>query len=175
MQPAGNQLILLGQVVGTHGLRGDLKIRSHPENQAALLAAPCLYLRRGEGEVARLTPLQSFVGKGSLIVRFSGSDHKDSVARLVGADVLIDPDELERQDDEVFWFELEGVEVIDRERGSIGHLVEMFRTAAHGIYVVQGEYGEVLIPVVPQFVEGLDAGSGSLLVDVPEGLFLDRP
>lgn len=175
MQQSGKQLILLGQVIGTHGLRGDLKIRSHPENQAALLAVSGLYLRQGVGEVERLTPVQSFVGKGNLVVRFSGYGHGGSVEHLIGSDVLIDPAELAREEDEVYWFELEGLEVIDRERGSIGRLVDMFRTAAHGIYVVQGAYGEVLIPVIPQFVSGLDEGSGSLLVDVPEGLFLDTP
>jgi len=166
-------LALVGEVVGTHGLQGDLKIRSHPENQSALLAASCLYLRQEERELLRLVPVRTGTSRGNLLFRFRGYGHINRVGHLVGSQVLIDPDDLQRSGDDLFWFEIAGLPVVDRERGRIGRLVDMFRTAAHGIYVVDGPYGEILIPAIPQFVEGVDAGERVLRVDVPPGLYPD--
>ncbi|TYO96073.1 16S rRNA processing protein RimM [Geothermobacter ehrlichii] len=173
MATESQHLALVGKVVGTHGLQGDLKVRSHPENQSALLAATCLYLRQEDGELLRLVPVRTGASRGNLLFRFRGYGHISRVEHLVGCQVLVDPDELERTEEEIFWFEIAGFEVVDRERGPIGRLVDMFRTAAHGIYVVDGPYGEVLIPAIPQFVEGLDAEARVLRVDVPPGLYPD--
>lgn len=169
-----SRLALVGRVVGTHGLQGDLKIRSHPENQPALLAASRLYIGRDEGELLCLEPVRTGHSRGNLLVRFRGYDHISRVASLVGAEVRIDPEPLRRQGEGPFWFDLEGAEVIDRERGRIGRLVDMFRTAAHGIYVVDGDYGEVLIPAISQFVNGFDRQQHVLRVDVPPGLYPDK-
>ncbi len=173
MTDAQVQLALVGRVVGTHGLRGDLKIRSHPENQPALLAASRLYVKRDEGGYLCLEPVRTGQARGNLLVRFRGHEHISKVEALVGSHVYVDPQPLRRLGDELYWFDLEGAEVIDRERGAIGRLVDMFRTAAHGIYVINGDYGEVLIPAVEPFVLGFDREQHVLRVDVPPGLYPD--
>ena len=50
---------------------------------------------------------------------------------------------------------------------------DFFATAAHGILVVQGEYGEVLLPNVPGFKKMVDWKERRLLVELPEGLVDD--
>jgi 16S rRNA processing protein RimM len=76
-------------------------------------------------------------------------------------------------DDEFYWFEIEGLTVVDRTRGEIGILEDMFSTAAHDIYVVRGRLGEILIPAVDEFVLGVDQEERRMTVDLPEGLVPD--
>jgi len=174
MQQSESSLQPLGRVIGTHGLRGDLKIRSHPEDQSALLSASRLCLRPSTGETVCLEVRQSIPGKGCSVFRLHGLDQIGPAESLIGAEVLVDPKQLQREANQLFWFELEGLEVVDRGRGSIGRLEGMFRTAAHAIYVVQGPFGEVLIPVVDEFVSEVNLERRELLVDVPDGLFAEQ-
>ena len=46
----------------------------------------------------------------------------------------------------------------------------LFATGAHDILTVDGEYGEVLIPFIPQFVLSTDLAAKELRVDLPIGL-----
>jgi 16S rRNA processing protein RimM len=110
-----------------------------------------------------------------VVIQFEGCDHINQVTSLVGQEVLVAAADIRRTDDRLFWFELAGLRVVDQQRGDIGVLEDMFVTAAHGIYVIQGPLGEVLIPAVAPFVLGLDRDSGVLRVDVPDGLFPDGP
>ena len=90
---------------------------------------------------------------------------------MVGCEVLMPYAELPAaESDEDYWFDLEGLTVIDRRRGEIGRLNDLFATAAHDIYVVTGPFGEVLIPAVKKFVIEIDQQKKTMLVDLPDGL-----
>ncbi len=60
-----------------------------------------------------------------------------------------------------------GLPVVDAAFGALGEIVEVIETAAHEVWVVEGRYGQVLIPAVEEFVcvEG-----GVVETRVPAGL-----
>jgi len=62
------------------------------------------------------------------------------------------------------------VRVVDRRRGELGRLDDLLATGGHDLYVVNGRFGEVLIPAVGRFVLAIDPGAGVMTVDLPEGL-----
>lgn len=162
---------LLGQITGTHGLRGALKIRTHPGDAPALLATDRIWLDAGTGTPECRRVESAELRKGQVVVQLRDCRHVSQAAPLIGHQVGIDPADLEREPDEFFWFELSGLKAVDRERGEIGTVGGMFFTAAHGILVIDGAAGEVLLPFLSQFVERVDIASGEVFVDVPEGLF----
>jgi len=162
MNKPGKTLCPLGSVIGIHGLRGDLKVRTHPADQAALLVARQVFI--GDPPVV-YQPAFSKIHKGNVLLHLVGVDSAAAAEALVGQDLLIEPAKLKRPAGQLFWFEVAGAEVIDRERGDIGSLDGMFSTAAHGIYVVEGRFGEVM------FVLGFDPVRRILSVDVPDGLY----
>jgi len=171
MVAAPDELLRLGVVTGTHGLRGDLKVRLFTDEPSALLDAREIYLRGRQGEltVCRVAAVKTH--KGSVLLRLQGLENIDAVQTLVGCEVLMPRGELPvLADDEFYWFELEGLSVTDRRCGDLGVLEEMFTTSAHDIYVVRGRYGEVLIPAVAAFVVEIDRDGRRMLVDLPEGL-----
>ncbi|HKI51759.1 MAG TPA: ribosome maturation factor RimM, partial [Geothermobacteraceae bacterium] len=148
-------LSLLGKVIDTHGLRGELKVRTHPEDRDVLLLVGKVYLRPpGEAALAREL-VKARPNKGYAVIQLKGLDHVSQAAGLVGQELLINPTDIRRDTDRLFWYELSGLQVVDRQRGDIGVLEEMFVTAAHGVYVIRGAHGEILIPAIEPFVLGL--------------------
>jgi len=166
-----DELNSLGKIIDTHGLRGELKVRTHPEDRDALLQVSKVYLKPS-GEAAQVRELvKARLNKGYAVIQLKGLDHISQAAGLVGQELLIRPADIRRDSERLFWFELVGLQVVDQQRGEIGILEDMFVTAAHGIYVIEGAFGEVLIPAIEPFVLGLDRENGILRVDVPDGLF----
>ncbi len=171
MEATVNELFSLGVVTGTHGLRGDLKVKPLSDGSDSLPSAERVFLRLPGKTPVEYRPTRVAPHKGVFLLRLAGHDRIEAVEPLVGAEVLIPLAELPELDErEYYWFELEGLQVIDRTHGVLGQLEDLFTTAAHDIYVVRGPRGEVLIPAVDQFIGRIDLEAGTMEVDLPEGL-----
>jgi 16S rRNA processing protein RimM len=165
----------LGVVTGTHGLRGDIKVRPDSGDPDALQAARTFFLRDRTGEVLSYTPDKVTLHKGAVLLHLVGLDSIEAVQSLIGCEVLVLASELpDLAEGEFYWRDLQGLTVVDRNRGEIGTLEDFFTTAAHDIYVVQGAHGEILIPAVDEFVMEIDMAGRRLLVDLPDGLLPRR-
>ena len=171
METTESNLFCLGVVTGTHGLRGDLKVKPLSDNSDSLLAAEQVYLRLPGKELVAHRPARVVAHKAGYLLRLVGYEKIEIAEALVGAEVLMRFEDLPDLDEtEHYWFELEGLQVIDRTRGALGQLEDLFTTAAHDIYVVRGSFGEVLIPAVDAFVGRIDLDAGTMEVDLPDGL-----
>lgn len=169
---SGTQTLLeVGRVIGCHGLRGDIKVRVTQLAPEELLAAETIYLQQKAGAAEPMRPLRQSVHKGNVLLRFAGYESLTAVEPLIGARILLSEEQLPEPDDGLDYFHrLVGMQVVDRQLGEIGELVEMFTTAAHDTYVVQGRFGEVLIPAVAEFIAEIDQERRVVHVDLPEGL-----
>ncbi len=164
-------LLEVGVVVGTHGLRGDLKIRTLPTGDLALPGARTVYLKDSKGSLVHYDAVRSTPHKKHILLRLSGLDKLSDVEPLLGSSVWMEKEALPQLDaDQFYWSDLEGLEVIDRQKGAIGHVVGMFTTPAHDILELDGPYGEVLIPAIEPFLVELDREHKQLHVDLPQGL-----
>ncbi len=169
-------LLEIGNIVGTHGLRGDLKVRLKSGNSDFLLTTKQISLRLATEEVLLLDVIRQVLHKGQVLLRLRGYESINLAEQLVGGHVLMAESSLPSlSDDEYYWGQLEGLQVVDRERGDIGRLQNLITTAAHDTYVVKGRFGEILIPAVHQFVSDVDLDAGVMHVDLPEGLIAEAP
>lgn len=171
MKDKPQDLLEVGVVVGTHGLKGDLKIRPLPTGELALPGARTVYLQDSEGDLARYQAVRSTPHKQYILLRLSGLETLAAVKSLTGASVLMDSADLpELAEDQFYWSDLEGLAAVDRQRGEIGRVVGMFSTPAHDILEIEGTAGEILVPAVEPFLVELDRDNGCLHLDLPEGL-----
>ncbi len=171
MDSRSESLLEIGKIVGTHGLRGDLKVHLNSEDPEVLLTTELVFLHLPSGERLAAKPVRQSLHKGQVLLRLQDFESINLVEHMVGGQVLLPEDLMpELEEDEFYWSQLEGLQVVDQSRGPIGTLLQMFSTAAHDTYVVKGEYGEVLIPAVAQFVLEIDLQQQVMRVDLPEGL-----
>lgn len=170
-----DDMLQVGMVVGIHGLRGDLKIRPLSGEATVLTDAKRIWLTRAGSVATEYVVQRSSWHKGNLLFHLERIVDADSAQALVGSDVLLPDSELTAlDDDEYYWFELEGLRVVDRQRGELGTLDDIFTTPAHDIYVVRGADGEILIPAVAAFILDIDLEQETMLVDLPDGLLPER-
>ena len=108
--------------------------------------------------------------KGPLVA-FAGIDDVAKAAELRGCRVLAAAEEvpeIEEPDD------LTGYRVVDASRGDIGAISDLILTGANDVWVVQGRFGEVLVPVIDEVVEAVDARSREIRVRLLAGLIDDE-
>ena len=164
-------LLEIGRIVGTHGLRGDLKVRLNSGDPEFLLSLSNINLSLPTGEMLQLDISRKVLHKGQVLMRLHGYDNIDLVESMVGGQVLVAEALLPELDaDEYYWKQLDGLQVVDRDLGVIGQLQDMFSSPAHDTYVVRGKFGEILIPAVQQFIIGIDLDERTMQVALPEGL-----
>lgn len=177
MKNSVGELMEVGVVAGTHGVRGDLKVRPLPTGELALAAAHKVFLRERTGQLTLHTVQHSTSHKQFVLLRLENLTHLDKAKSLVGQTLLVDREEISgRSEGQYYWCDLEGLTVVDQRRGTLGRIEEMFATPAHDILVVRGPDGEVLIPAIPPFITQVDPEAGRMLVDLPDGLvpFIDE-
>ena len=174
MTVRSEDLLEVGVVIGNHGLRGDMKVRLLPTGGLALPGARSVYLEDSAGRLIQHEAVRSSLHKQNLLLRLSGLDRLSDVEPLVGRSVWMHQDDLpELEENQYFWSDLEGLQVVDRSHGALGAVVGMFTTPAHDILEVSGPLGEVLIPALEPFLDDVDREAGQLFVCLPEGLIPD--
>jgi len=144
--------------VPVHGLPPLLR-----EGMEVALVPPLL--KRDRWHVVR--SVTSGDGRGQL-VSLSGCDGIGMAQELVGLTILAHvgdlPSDYLVHDAEA----LLGRTVEDEAHGTLGTITEVMVGTANDVWVVEGPYGEVLVPVVDEFV--VDCGeSGPIHVRVPDG------
>jgi 16S rRNA processing protein RimM len=108
---------------------------------------------------------------GKFILHFSGYDNIDQALSLVGNEICLLRSRLPKPDeDEYYWCDLLGLEVVTISGDSIGVIADIFETGSSDIYVVRGSGKEYLIPAIADVITSVDIASGKMLITPMEGL-----
>jgi len=142
------RLVLMGRVVGVHGIRGWIKVESFAEPLAALVDYRPWRLRRGDDQsIVEVAEAQA--STRPLRVRLQDVDSREAAFALVGSEILILRDALpEISGQGYYWADLEGMRVVTTEGTDLGTVAHLFATGANDVLVVRGER-ERLIPFTP--------------------------
>ncbi len=171
MNVAVQGLLEVGVIVGTHGLRGDLKVKPLPTGDLALPGAREVSLRDSAGRLISYRVVRSTLHKQNYLLRLEGLDSLVAVEPLVGVSVFMARAQLPKLPaDQFYWTDIEDFEVVDQRLGTLGRVTGMFTTAAHDILEVEGLRGEILIPAIEPFLIECDREGNRLLVSLPDGL-----
>jgi len=163
-------LLLIGRVIGPHGLRGLLKIESYSRSEDTLLTAGKIFLRHSHGEISEHGILSAVPHKGGALIRLEGLDSRDQVEPYRGAEILIPEAAVSRDKGEYFWHELIGLKVYLETGRYLGTVKEILETAANDIYVVREGREEFLIPAIHDVVKTIDLEGGKMILSEVEGL-----
>lgn len=159
------EMILLGRITATFGIKGWVKIFSHTEDRAGIADYnPWHLLLRGKWLTAR--PLEARLQGKGVVARIEGVDDCDTAEGYIGAEIHIRRDQLPAaKEGEVYWIDLEGLRVVNAEGEDLGVVDYLFDCGANDVLVVKGDR-ERLIPYVRgQVVTNVDLEAGVLTVD----------
>ncbi len=174
MVPDG--FVLIGKVVGAHGLKGAVKIFSYAESSTIYQRGLAVLLVDTAGRVINHTEvLWADPVKKGVRIAFEGIGDRNAAEAVLNASVYVEKTILpELEEDTYYWSDLIGLSVYDEEKGYLGKLSSIMPTGNHDVYVItdasKGADYEVLIPALATVVTSVDLVDKSMHVKVPDGL-----
>ena len=107
----------------------------------------------------------------SQLVSFAGIDSIGDAQELVGKTVLARMDDLPEDIELLDRESLIGKRVIDASRGELGRVAEVMAGPTQDVFVLEGASGQLLVPVLPEFVESIDVDT--IRLSLPWGAVLE--
>ena len=155
-----------GQIVNTHGIRGEVKIVPWCDSPEFLCGFDTLYIDEAPVRLRAARP-----HKGNVLAALEGVDTVEGAMALKGKTVHIDRADVTLPEGRHFLADLIGLRVVDADSGAeLGVLTEVLTPPAHQVYVVKGPQGERLIPAVEEFIVETNVDGGYLRVRLIEGM-----
>ena len=168
---APDGIVVMGRILAPHGVRGWIKVQPVSEVPEALLDYATWWMRPAHDPAWReVRKTAGRMHSGVLLVALAGVASREDALALRGAEVGVPRAALPRtKQDEIYWVDLEGLAVINRQGAMLGEVAEVLAHGAHPLLRVARPAGDVgpdrLIPYVAAIVDRVDLAARRIDVD----------
>jgi 16S rRNA processing protein RimM len=168
--------IEVGRIADAWGIKGWFKVLPHSADPQALFSSTRWYLQPSEkgppafrGTVL-LRVRETKEHSDTMVARADGVEDRTGAEALRGARIFIPRSSFPTaSDDEFYWVDLMGLEVVNREGVHLGQVKDLMATGPQTVLVVgyeeAGKTQERMIPFVSQYVDGVDQAAKRITVD----------
>lgn len=162
----------IGKIVGTHALKGEVRVQPWCDSGDFLKQFKTLYFgKNGESPVS----VSSVRPHGNVvIIKFDGIDSPEKAQEIRGKILYMKRADAKLKKGQYFIAELIGCKVIDffDENKQYGTICDVSQTGANDVWHIKGKDGkEYLIPSIPQVVRQTDVESGLVKISPMRGIF----
>lgn len=162
-----------GKIVGTHGVKGELRVQPWCDSAEFLMQFSTLYLNAGE------TPVQvisSRAHKNLLLMVLEGVDSIEKADLYRNKILYLDRNDVTLPQGQYFMQDLIGLDVYDADTFIYyGELTKVMQTGANDVYQITSQNRKnYLIPAVPEFIREIDLEKGKMMIRPIKGIFDDE-
>ena len=168
--------IEVGRIADAWGIKGWFKVVPHSADPEALFASKNWFLlptERGAQTftgVARLSVKEAKEHSDTVVAAANGVDDRTAAEALRGSRIFISRSHFPKAaEDEYYWVDLIGLDVVNREDVALGVIKELLSTGAQTVLVMDyqedGKICERMIPFVSAYVDDVDLKARRIRVD----------
>lgn len=163
-------LILIGKVLRPHGLKGDLWIRYYNPDPLFLLNYKHILLKDRRRSLIRVFEVKEIsIKEKGIILSLNGISDRKAAERWAGSDIYVRAEDLpELGPGEYYYKDIIGMEVFNMNGELLGKVVNIISTASNDVYVIEGPYGELVLPAIEGVIQEVCVEKKKMTVRVPE-------
>ena len=164
------QLLQVGVITQTHGVRGEVKVFPTTDDAARFKKLKHVMLDTGKETLPLEIESVKFF-KQFVILKFKGFDIND-IERYKRCPLLIERENaVPLEEGEYFIADMIGMKVITDEGENFGILKDVMETGANDVYVIEHpSEGEVLVPAIKECILDVDIENRQMKIHVMNGL-----
>ncbi|MBR0411819.1 MAG: 16S rRNA processing protein RimM [Eubacterium sp.] len=164
-------LLQVGVITGTHGLKGEVKVFPTTDDKNRFLDLTDVILDTGREQLDLKVEYVKFFKK-FVFVKFEGLDDINQVEQYKRCPLLVTRENaVPLEEDEYFVTDLVGLTIMDESGITIGRLENVIETGANDVYEVLTEEGaHILLPAIKDCILDVDMDEGIILVHMMKGL-----
>lgn len=160
-------LIKIGKIVNTHGIKGELRLLSKfPYKDKVFIKGMIIYIDKDSKEV-----INSYrKHKNFDMITLEGYNNINEVLKYKGKNVYVDSNDIKLDNDKYLDEELIGLSIIyeNMERGIITNIERYDKTV---LFNIKGKTQEYLIPYNDNLIDNIDMKNKKIFIKDIKGLF----
>lgn len=166
--------LILGEILRPHSIRGEVRMRILTDYPERISELGTVYLGSSP-DSPRIRPYDvqhMRMHQGYGLLKFKTVQDRDQAEMLRGLFVMVEiANAIPLEDDEVYLYQLIGLQVHTEDGEALGTIKEVLETGANDVYIVDSPtYREVLIPATDETILETDIEAGTMIVRLPDGL-----
>lgn len=167
-------LICLGAVIGAHGVRGAVRIKSFAMNASDIAAYGPL---QSEDGATRFSLTVRGVSRGAVLAEIDGIDRREAAEALQGTRLYIPREALpETDEDEFYHADLIGLSARTKDGKAYGVVKSIDDYGAGDVIEIERETEQsIFLPFTREIVPEIDLAAGSLVIDPPAEIDAGEP
>ncbi len=156
------QFLEAGKIVGTHGLKGEVRIDPWCDGPEFLARFKRLFDKDG----TEMKVQAARVHKNIVIVLFKGLGTIEQAEKLKGKIVYIDREDVRLPEGVYFVQDIIGLKAVDADDGrEYGEVTDVLQTGANDVYQVTKDGRNYLVPKIPDVVSEVDIDGGIVKIN----------
>lgn len=162
---AKDAIVIVGKLLGAHGVKGLLKVYSWTQPRDNILHYNPWLLGQ-DGEWRTVEVIEGRKQGKSVVVRLDGIADRDQALAMRDVEVAIRREQLDTlESGEYYWSDLIGLRVRNLAGELLGDVADLMETGADDVLVVRGDVQRLVPFSQPQIVKRVDLDAGEILVD----------
>lgn len=164
-------LLQVGVVTTTHGVRGEVKVFPTTDDSARFKNLKHVILDTGKQQMEmEITGVKFF--KNLVILKFKGFDNINDVEKFRQAKLLVTRENaVELAENEYFIADLIGLTAFSDEGEELGQIADVLQTGANDVYVIKKNgCADLLVPVIHECVKEVAVEQGKIILHLLPGL-----
>jgi|AKYZ01.1.fsa_nt_gi 16S rRNA processing protein RimM len=162
--------IKIGKIVGTHALKGELKIRSNSDFSEERFQVGKQIDIQYQNQMVTLEIVSKRIHKGNYLIACKGNQDINLVEKYIGCFVYAEKDEQLLAANEYYVNDVIGTKVYTNKDKYVGEVQDIIFNGRHDVLVVKGPFDKVLIPYVEAFVLEENIEDKKMIVNVIPGM-----
>lgn len=164
-------LLEIGQIVNTYGIKGFLKIVPLLDNINQFKEFKKVYIELKNESYEEFDVEEVKFSKNLVLLKLKGIEDINQAEIFKGKYIKQKRENIKLEKGAHFIVDLIGLEVFTEEGIKLGNILEVLQPGANDVYVVKNkDEKEILIPVIPDVVKKIDLENKKVIVKLLEGL-----
>ena len=161
----------LGKIVKPFSFKGEVLIKLDTDEPESYEKIDAVFIEIKDNLIPFFVE-QSKLHKSNLLrVKFEDIDNENDVNSLLKCDLYLPLTALPKLDDDQFYFhEVIGFDVVDSIKGLIGTIKYINDNTAQTLIVIENENKEILIPMNDDIIDSVNKLDKKICITAPEGL-----
>nr|WP_106784154.1 ribosome maturation factor RimM [Lysinibacillus timonensis] len=166
----------VGRIVNTHGIKGEVRVISSTDFEDIRFApgSRLALFKKDEKKPIWVTVENSRRHKNFILLTFEGLNNINLVEQFKEGLLKVTKDQLEEDEldeNEFYYYEVIGCEVISEEGELLGVITDILETGANDVWELKDPNGKKhYIPYIEDVVKDIDVDEKKITIHVMEGL-----
>ncbi len=165
------QLMEIGMIVNTYGIKGFLKVVPYTDDITRFEDLKSIYIET-KNSLKTVIIEDVKYSKNLVLLKLKGIDDINSAEVYKNCYIKIDrKDAVSLPEDSYFIIDLIGLTVYTDNNEELGTIADVYSTGANDIYVVKDEQGkQLLLPAIGDVIKNVDIQNKKMIVHLIYGL-----